>query len=179
MQTPLQLTFRGASRIPMRSRAHVNRRAEKLERFFDRIVSCHVVVELAGHHQNRGERYRITINLGLPGHEILVSAIPSRSTGSLDNARETGRSSRSTTWSESWRIGRNADARSVTRTRDAPDGITPPARSRATSSTSRRRRLGRASGASISCSDATISGLRRSAFGSGKAHHLARRPQRH
>jgi ribosomal subunit interface protein len=87
MQTPLQLTFRSIPHSDALA-VHVNRRAEKLERFFDRIVSCHVVVELGGHHQNRGERYRMTINLGLPGHEILVTH-PTSEHGFLEDARET------------------------------------------------------------------------------------------
>lgn len=87
MQTPLQLTFRSIAHSDALA-THVGRRAEKLERLFDRIVSCRVVVELAGHHRSRGELYRVTINLGLPGHEILVSHAPSEGRP-LDDARET------------------------------------------------------------------------------------------
>jgi ribosomal subunit interface protein len=87
MQTPLQLTFRNVPHSDALA-THVNRRAEKLEHLFDRIVSCRVVVELAGHHRTRGEQYRITVNLGLPGHEILASHAPSEGRF-LDDARET------------------------------------------------------------------------------------------
>src|SRR5208282_2062266 len=87
MQTPLQLTFRNLPHSDALA-LHVNRRAEKLEHLFDRIVSCHVVVELAGHHRSRGEPYRITVNLGLPGHEILASHAPSEGRF-LDDAHET------------------------------------------------------------------------------------------
>jgi ribosomal subunit interface protein len=82
----VQLTFRS---IPHSDALafHVNRRAEKLERLFDRIISCHVVVELAGHHRSQGERYRIAVNLGLPGHDILVNR--ASEDGFLDVARET------------------------------------------------------------------------------------------
>jgi ribosomal subunit interface protein len=51
----------------------IRQRADKLERLFDRIVSCHAVVELAGHHHADGDRFRVSINLGLPGHEIVAS----------------------------------------------------------------------------------------------------------
>jgi ribosome-associated translation inhibitor RaiA len=61
--------------------AHVRLRAEKLEHLFDRIVSCHVVVELAGHHHRHGERFHVTINLGLPAHEVLVGHAPSDDQG--------------------------------------------------------------------------------------------------
>jgi ribosome-associated translation inhibitor RaiA len=71
MQVPLQLTFRGMAHSDALA-AHVRLRAEKLERLFDRIVSCHVVVEPAGHHHRHGDRFHVSINLGLPGHEIRV-----------------------------------------------------------------------------------------------------------
>jgi ribosome-associated translation inhibitor RaiA len=56
----------------------IRKRAEDLERFCDRVVSCHVVVELAGHHRRHGDRFRVTINLGLPGHELVVNHEPSK-----------------------------------------------------------------------------------------------------
>ena len=74
MQMPLQLTFRRMAHSEALA-AHLGRRAEKLERLFDRIISCHVVVELAGHHHRHGDRYRVSINLGLPGRELLVKHV--------------------------------------------------------------------------------------------------------
>ncbi len=87
MQTPLQLTLRNIAHSDALA-THIHRRAEKLAHLFDRIISCHVVVEHAGHHPSRGKQYRITVNLGLPGHEILVSHAPSEGRF-LDDARET------------------------------------------------------------------------------------------
>jgi len=75
MQTPIQVTFRSMAHSEALS-THLAHRAEQLEQFFDRIVSCHVVVELEGHHHHRGDRYRFSINVGLPGHEILVNHRP-------------------------------------------------------------------------------------------------------
>jgi putative sigma-54 modulation protein len=80
VQVPLQLTLRGMAQSDALA-AHVRLRAEKLEHLFDRIVSCHVVVELAGHHHRRGDRFHVSINLGLPGHEILVGPAPSDGQG--------------------------------------------------------------------------------------------------
>jgi putative sigma-54 modulation protein len=80
VQSPLQLTFRGMAHSDALA-THVRLRAEKLEHLFDRIVSCHVVVELAGHHHRHGDRFHISINLGLPGHEILVGRAPSKDHG--------------------------------------------------------------------------------------------------
>jgi ribosomal subunit interface protein len=54
---------------------HLRKRAEQLERFFERIVSCHVVVSLVGHHHRHGDRYDFSIHIGLPGHELLVTRL--------------------------------------------------------------------------------------------------------
>ena len=78
MQTPLQITFRSMAHSDALA-AHIQHRAEKLEHFFDRIVSCHVTIKLAGHHEHSGDRYEISIHVGLPGHELLASHSPSDS----------------------------------------------------------------------------------------------------
>jgi ribosomal subunit interface protein len=75
MQTPLQITFRSIPHSDALA-THVQHRAEKLEQFFDRIISCHVVIKLAGHHLRSGDRYQYSINVGLPGHELLVTHVP-------------------------------------------------------------------------------------------------------
>jgi len=80
VQVPLQFTIRGMAHSDALA-AHVRLRAEKLEHLFDRIISCHVVVELAGHHHRHGDRFHVSINLGLPGHEILVGHAPSDDQG--------------------------------------------------------------------------------------------------
>jgi len=75
MQTPLQLTFRSMDHSDALA-AHLRERADKLDRLFDRIISCHVVVKLAGHHHRHGDRYTVSINVGLAGHELLVTHVP-------------------------------------------------------------------------------------------------------
>lgn len=78
MQMPLQLTFRSMDHSDELA-THIQRRADELERHCDHIISCHVVVELAGHHHRHGDRYCVSINLGLPGHELIISHAPSDS----------------------------------------------------------------------------------------------------
>jgi ribosome-associated translation inhibitor RaiA len=56
--------------------AHLRQRAERLDDLFDRIISCHIVVELDGHHHRHGDRFRFALNVGLPGHELLVTHGP-------------------------------------------------------------------------------------------------------
>jgi ribosome-associated translation inhibitor RaiA len=55
--------------------AHVEARAAALNALYDRMISCHVVVEPEGHQHRHGNRLRFTINVGLPGHEVIVSGV--------------------------------------------------------------------------------------------------------
>jgi ribosomal subunit interface protein len=75
VQIPLQLTFRKMAHSDALA-THVRSRVEKLEHLSPRIVSCRVVVELAGHHHRHGDGYRVFINLGLPGCELVASHAP-------------------------------------------------------------------------------------------------------
>jgi len=75
MQTPLQLTFRGMDHSDSLA-AHLRNRAARLDGLFDGVISCHVVIERAGHHHQTGDRYRFNINVGLPGHELNVTHSP-------------------------------------------------------------------------------------------------------
>jgi ribosomal subunit interface protein len=84
---PLQVTFRSMAHSEALG-AHIERRAGKLEHLFDGIISCHVVVELAGHHQSHGDRYCVLVNLGVPGHEIVVRHAPTDD-GNVESAHAT------------------------------------------------------------------------------------------
>ena len=70
MQTPVQITFRHMASSPA-VEERVRERAEALERFFDRIISCRVVVECRPPRQ-QGNLYQIHIDLSVPGREIVV-----------------------------------------------------------------------------------------------------------
>ena len=72
---PLQITFRGMTHSDTLD-SHLRRRADKLARFFDRIVACHVVVEVPHRHHRHGKRYRVTVDVKLPRGEIAVSRAP-------------------------------------------------------------------------------------------------------
>jgi ribosome-associated translation inhibitor RaiA len=56
--------------------AHLRKRAARLDELFDGVISCHVVIERAGHHHQHGDRYRFSINVSLPGHELNVTHDP-------------------------------------------------------------------------------------------------------
>jgi ribosomal subunit interface protein len=75
MQLPLQCTFRGMSHSNALE-AHVRRRAAKLDRFFDRIMHCHVVLEVHDKGYRHGRRYRVSIDMTVPRHEIAIARGP-------------------------------------------------------------------------------------------------------
>jgi cold shock CspA family protein len=71
-EVPLQLVFRGMGHSDAVD-GHVRRRYEKLGRFFDRIVSCRTAVEMPHQHHRHGKRYRVRIELTVPGKDLVVS----------------------------------------------------------------------------------------------------------
>jgi ribosomal subunit interface protein len=56
--------------------AHVRRRAGKLDRYFGRITSCKIVVELAHRHRHHGKQYRVSIDVSVPRGELATSHAP-------------------------------------------------------------------------------------------------------
>lgn len=70
----LQITFRNLDASPS-VEAKVRERARELERFFDRIVSCRVVIE-APNRRRQGDLYHIRVDLKIPGKEIVVKRDP-------------------------------------------------------------------------------------------------------
>jgi cold shock CspA family protein/ribosome-associated translation inhibitor RaiA len=75
MQVPLQITFR---RMPSSEplAALIRERAEELDRFFDRIISCRVAVELQHARHQQGNLTRVRIDLNVPGRELVVGRDP-------------------------------------------------------------------------------------------------------
>ena len=51
---------------------YIRTEADKLEQFCDRIVGCHVVVELPHKHQRQGNHFHVRIDLHVPGKEIVA-----------------------------------------------------------------------------------------------------------
>lgn len=75
MQLPLQVIFRNC---PQSSAviALVEKKAKNLERYFPRIIGCRVVIEVPHQHQQKGNLYRVFVDLTLPGNEIIVGRNP-------------------------------------------------------------------------------------------------------
>ena len=76
MELPVQVTFRNVD-ASAAVETRIREEAAKLESFFDRIISCRVVVEATKHHLNHGKIYSIRIDLTVPGDEIVVNFEPS------------------------------------------------------------------------------------------------------
>lgn len=85
MAVPVQITFRD---IPPSAAvaAHVERRAEKLDTFYARMSKCHVVVEEPHRHSRQGKKYRVEIDMHVPGKELVISKNPEDSKEDLHAA---------------------------------------------------------------------------------------------
>ena len=75
MQLPLQITFRHMESSDAVT-ARIRERAGELERFFDRIMSCRVVVECRHPRRQQGNLFHVRVDLKGPGREIVVGRDP-------------------------------------------------------------------------------------------------------
>lgn len=75
MQEPLRIAFRNIE-PPIGAEDEVRNRLAELERFFDRIIACSVVVEAHHRHHHQGNLYHVRIELIVPEREIVVRREP-------------------------------------------------------------------------------------------------------
>lgn len=71
MKIPLQITFRDMEHSDAIEKI-IAEKAKKLDQFAE-IMSCRVVVEMINKHQHKGTLYRVSIDVTVPGAEIVVS----------------------------------------------------------------------------------------------------------
>jgi ribosome-associated translation inhibitor RaiA len=72
MQTPLQITFRDMT--PSAALEDETRDAlRKLEEHHDRLTACRVVIQAPHKHQHQGRRFQVTVDVAVPGREIVVA----------------------------------------------------------------------------------------------------------
>ncbi|WEX08177.1 HPF/RaiA family ribosome-associated protein [Chelativorans sp. AA-79] len=77
MQKPLKITFRNME--PSEAvEAHVLRRMKELEKRFDRIVDCEVVIEAAARKRISGRAFKVHVNLHVPGQDIDLARLIGR-----------------------------------------------------------------------------------------------------
>lgn len=72
MQVPLQIAFLNMSRSEA-VEAEVRKRAARLERFFDHMTGCRVVIEAPHRHHRHGKLYDVRIDISVPGTELVVN----------------------------------------------------------------------------------------------------------
>jgi ribosomal subunit interface protein len=72
MQIPLQISLHGIGHSDALYNA-IREKADKLERYYDHIMSCRVVLELAGRHKQHGKQFTVRIDLKVPGGELAVT----------------------------------------------------------------------------------------------------------
>ena len=76
MIDPVQVTFRDMDRYP-ESEQWVREEAAKLDRFYPKITSCRVIIQMPHRHRAWGNPYQITVELSVPGKDLVVSREPS------------------------------------------------------------------------------------------------------
>lgn len=72
MLLPVQITSKEFVLTPA-IEAHIRKKTEKLNRFFNRVSSCRVVIDLPKKHQNHGRLYSVRIDVTVPGKELVVN----------------------------------------------------------------------------------------------------------
>jgi ribosome-associated translation inhibitor RaiA len=75
MTPPVQIAY-GAVNQSDALDALIEKEGAKLHRFFDRIVSCRVVIDKPHRHHLRGAPLYVRIEIGVPGEELVVSHTP-------------------------------------------------------------------------------------------------------
>jgi ribosome-associated translation inhibitor RaiA len=83
MQTPLRIAFHGVDGSDA-ARGLIEESVAWLERFYDRITGCAVVVEAPHRHHLHGNHFQVRISLTVPGGEIVVNREPARRDASRD-----------------------------------------------------------------------------------------------
>jgi ribosomal subunit interface protein len=81
-ELPLQISFHGIAPTDA-IEARVAERAAKLDQFFDRIMSCRVVVGASHRRPHKGKIYSVRIDVTVPREELVVNREPS-----LDHSHE-------------------------------------------------------------------------------------------
>jgi ribosomal subunit interface protein len=75
MEIPLQITGRNI-KLTEAIETEIRQKAEKLDKFYDRIMRCRVVVESPHRHQHQGKLYNLNIYMTVPGSELIVKREP-------------------------------------------------------------------------------------------------------
>lgn len=69
---PVQITVRDMP-FSKALESHIRKKVEKLSHFYQRIQSCHVVINVPQKHKRQGKLFSVRIDLMVPGKEIVVN----------------------------------------------------------------------------------------------------------
>jgi ribosomal subunit interface protein len=72
MKIPLQVTFKNMPHSAS-IEANINEKADKLDKFYERIMSCRVVVEQSQRRHHQGKQYSVRVDITVPGKELAVT----------------------------------------------------------------------------------------------------------
>src|SRR5687768_9957382 len=77
MKYAIGITFRNMT--PSRAiEEHLRERAAKLGKFCGRITSCRVIVEAPHRHSQKGKEFEVSIEISVPGRDIVINHVPKR-----------------------------------------------------------------------------------------------------
>ena len=82
MRIPLEVVFRNMDRSDA-IEARVREKAERLERLSENITRCRVAVEAPHRHHHHGKLYKVGIEIGVPGKQLIINHA-----GPIDQAHE-------------------------------------------------------------------------------------------
>jgi ribosome-associated translation inhibitor RaiA len=71
MNTPLEISFKGLDKSRA-IEAKIAEKAAKLEKHFDRMTHCRVVVSAPNKHPHKGKVYEVKIDIGIPEHAPII-----------------------------------------------------------------------------------------------------------
>ncbi|MBI5665493.1 MAG: HPF/RaiA family ribosome-associated protein [Nitrospirae bacterium] len=75
MEIPLQIRSRNIE-LSDAIESEIRKRAEKLDKLYNRITRCKVIVESPHHQSHQGKRYNVQIVMTVPGAELVVTRNP-------------------------------------------------------------------------------------------------------
>ena len=75
MELPLEISYRDFPKSEALE-AVIREKAGKLDRYYEKIMACRVVVEQPHHNRRQGNLFHIRIDLTVPGKELVVKRDP-------------------------------------------------------------------------------------------------------
>ena len=83
MSFPIQITYRGMDSSETLDRL-IRSEAEKLGKFFDRILRCRALVERQPGHHYAASPFHVRLTLAVPGSELVVGSEPHSPDGDIE-----------------------------------------------------------------------------------------------